>query len=185
MGSKPDAVGRSGARVLGQTRAVRLVTDADGRVTGVECSSLRGTPPAAWAHRVLHRCSSRPYLYAPKAGRVLHHLKNSVEDPRNLILITGYQAQNTLGRRIVERQPEINIYGQPYRLRAEVDSIGELSGHADQKELIDWLRPIAKGLKKVFLVHGEPDQGAALAQVIQKTYGIETIQATRGDSINL
>lgn len=66
------AVGRSGARVLGQTRAVRLVTDSDGRVTGVECSSLRGTPPAAWAHRVLHRCSSRPYLYAPKAGRVLH-----------------------------------------------------------------------------------------------------------------
>lgn len=63
----------SGARVVGQTRAVRLVTDSDDRVTGVECQTLRGAPPwAARAHRVLHRWSSKPYLYAPKAGRVLH-----------------------------------------------------------------------------------------------------------------
>ena len=71
-----------------------------------------------------------------EAGRVLHHLKNSVEDPRNLILITGFQAENTLGRAIVQRQPEVKIFGEPMRLRAEVDSIGELSGHADQRELL-------------------------------------------------
>ena len=71
-----------------------------------------------------------------EAGRVLHHLKNSVEDPKNLVLITGFQAQHTLGRAIVERQPEVKIFGEPMRLRAEVDSIGELSGHADQRELL-------------------------------------------------
>ncbi len=120
-----------------------------------------------------------------EGGRVLHHLRNNIEDPRNTILITGYQAVYTLGRKIIEKQPEVPIFGEPMRLRAEVCSLDELSGHADQKELIEWMRPIVKGLKKVFLVHGEPDQGAALAQVIQKTYGIETIQATRGDSVQL
>ncbi len=120
-----------------------------------------------------------------EGGRVLHHLRNNIEDPRNTILITGYQAEYTLGRKIVEKQPEVPIFGEPMRLRAEVCSLDELSGHADQKELIEWIRPIAKGLKKVFLVHGEPDQGAALAQVIQKTYNIETVQATRGDTVNL
>ncbi len=120
-----------------------------------------------------------------EGGRVLHHLRNNIEDPRNTILITGYQAVYTLGRKILEKQPEVPIFGEPMRLRAEVCSLDELSGHADQKELIDWLRPIASGLKKIFLVHGEPDQGAALAQVIHKTYGIETIQATRGDTVDL
>ena len=120
-----------------------------------------------------------------EGGRVLHHLRNNIEDPRNTVLITGFQAEYTLGRKIVEKQPEVPIFGEPMRLRAEVCSLEELSGHADQKELIEWIRPIAKGLKKVFLVHGETAQGTALAQVIQTTYGIETVQPSRGDSIVL
>ncbi len=120
-----------------------------------------------------------------EGGRVLHHLRNNIEDPRNTILITGFQAEYTLGRKIVEKQPEVPIFGEPMRLRAEVCSLEELSGHADQKELIEWIRPIAKSLKKVFLVHGESAQGAALSQVIQKTYGIETVQPSRGDSVVL
>ncbi|HSR07443.1 MAG TPA: MBL fold metallo-hydrolase [Bryobacteraceae bacterium] len=120
-----------------------------------------------------------------EGGRILHHLRNNIEDPRNTVLITGFQAEYTLGRKIIDKQPEVPIFGEPMRLRAEVCSLDELSGHADQKELIDWMRPIAKDLKKVFLVHGEPDQGAALAQVIQKTYKIETVQASRGDTVNL
>jgi metallo-beta-lactamase family protein len=120
-----------------------------------------------------------------EGGRILHHLRNNIEDPRNTVLITGFQAEYTLGRKIVEKQAEVPIFGEPMRLRAEVCSLTELSGHADQKELIEWMRPIVKGLKKVFLVHGETSQGAALAQLIQKTYGIETIQAERGDSVEL
>ena len=76
-----------------------------------------------------------------EAGRILHHLRNNIEDPRNTILITGYQAENTLGRKIVDKQREVPIFGDPMRLRAEVVKLNELSGHADQRELLTWLKP--------------------------------------------
>jgi metallo-beta-lactamase family protein len=116
-----------------------------------------------------------------EAGRVLHHLKNSVEDPKNLILITGFQAEHTLGRAIVQKQPEVKIFGEPMRLRAQVDSIGELSGHADQRELLEWMQPVVPGLKKVFLVHGEPDAQQALKTEIEKAYKLEVEIPKRGD----
>ncbi|MEQ1885585.1 MAG: MBL fold metallo-hydrolase [Bryobacteraceae bacterium] len=125
-----------------------------------------------------------------EAGRILHHLRNNIEDPRTTVLITGFQAENTLGRKILEKRYEVPIFGDPVRLRAEVVTLNELSGHADQKDLIEWLRPITatedgKRLKKVFLVHGEPQQGAALAEVIRREFGIETVQPSRGDSFVL
>jgi metallo-beta-lactamase family protein len=120
-----------------------------------------------------------------EAGRILHHLKNGIEDPRNLILITGYQAANTLGRKLVERLPEVNVFGEPMRLRAEVDSIGELSGHADQLELLSWMEPTVKTLKKVFLVHGEPLAQAALKEEIEKRYGLEVVCPRRGDRFDV
>jgi|UPI00068E79C8 metallo-beta-lactamase family protein len=120
-----------------------------------------------------------------EAGRILHHLKNGIEDPRNLILITGYQAANTLGRKLVDRLPEVNIFGEPMRLRAEVDSIGELSGHADQSELLEWMAPAVKGLKKVFLVHGEPLAQQALMEEIHRRYGLEVVCPARGDRFEI
>jgi metallo-beta-lactamase family protein len=116
-----------------------------------------------------------------EAGRILHHLKNGIEDPRNLVLITGYQAANTLGRKLVQRLPEVNIFGEPMRLRAEVDSIGELSGHADQAELLSWMEPVVKGVKKVFLVHGEPQAQDALKEEIENRYKVEVACPARGD----
>jgi len=120
-----------------------------------------------------------------EGGRILHHLRNTIEDPRNTVLITGFQGEHTLGRKIQQGDPEVPIFGEPMRLRAEVASLEELSGHADQGELIAWMRPFAKGLKKIFLVHGEPAQGAALKAVIEKTFGIETVQPSRGESFDL
>jgi len=116
-----------------------------------------------------------------EAGRVLHHLRNSIEDPRNLVLITGFQAENTLGRAIVQKRLEVRIFGEPMRLRAEVDSIGELSGHADQRELLQWMEPIVPTLKKVFLVHGEPDAQQTLKAEIEKLYKLEVFCPKRGD----
>jgi metallo-beta-lactamase family protein len=120
-----------------------------------------------------------------EAGRILHHLRNNVEDPRNTVLITGFQAEHTLGRKIVERYPEIPIFGDILRLRAEVVKINALSGHADQQELLRWLKPIIPGLKKIFLVHGEPAQSEALAESIQQLFGISTVVAKRGEGFDI
>jgi metallo-beta-lactamase family protein len=120
-----------------------------------------------------------------EGGRVLHHLRNNIQDPRNTVLITGYQAANTLGRKILERHAEVPIFGEPVRLRAEVAVLDELSGHADQGELIEWMKPLAPRLKKVFLVHGDIGQATALATVIHKDFGIEVVVPSRGESFEL
>jgi metallo-beta-lactamase family protein len=120
-----------------------------------------------------------------EAGRILHHLRNNIENPRNTILITGYQAEHTLGRKIVDKQREVPIFGDPMQLRAEVVKLNELSGHADQQELLTWMKPAAKGLKKVFLVHGEPVGQQSLAKAIESLYGIPVVIPARGDSFAL
>lgn len=120
-----------------------------------------------------------------EAGRILHHLRNNIEDPRNTILITGFQGQNTLGRKIVDKLPEVPIFGEPMRLRAEVAKLNELSGHADQRELLEWMKPMAPGLKKVFLVHGEPVASGVLAKVIHSQYGLDALVPKRGESFDL
>ncbi len=120
-----------------------------------------------------------------EGGRILHHLKNNIEDPRNTVLITGFMAENTLGRKIVDKLPEVPIFGEPMRLRAEVVKLNELSGHADQRELVNWVRPMAKGLKKIFLVHGEPVQSAALAKVLGAEFHVETVIPDRGETAEL
>jgi metallo-beta-lactamase family protein len=120
-----------------------------------------------------------------EGGRVLHHLKNNIGDPHNTILLTGYQADYTLGKKIEEQWDEVPIFGEPMPLRAEVQKLDALSGHADRDELLTWMKPIAAGLKKVFLVHGEPEQQTALAAAIRERYHIEVIAPERGQSFDL
>ncbi|HVP47381.1 MAG TPA: MBL fold metallo-hydrolase [Bryobacteraceae bacterium] len=120
-----------------------------------------------------------------EAGRILHHLRNNIEDGRNTILITGFQAENTLGRKLVEKWPEVKIFGEPMRVRAEVKSLQALSAHADQRELLAWMKPLAGSLKKVFLVHGEPEGAAALQKAIQNEYGVETVAPGWGAGFEL
>jgi len=120
-----------------------------------------------------------------EAGRILHHLRNNIEDARNTILITGFQAENTLGRKLVDKWQEVSIFGEPVRVRAEVVKINELSAHADQRELLAWLKPAVKTVKKVFLVHGEPSQTAALAKAIQDQYALDVVMPKRGETFDL
>ncbi len=98
-------------------------------------------------------------------GRILHHLKNNIENTRNLILIVGYQAENTLGRTIVERRKVIKIFGEPHRLKAEVEVIDAFSAHGDRNDLLHFATGI-KGLKKVFLVHGEEKQAESFKKLL-------------------
>jgi len=91
-----------------------------------------------------------------EAGRILHHLKNNIDDPRNIVLIVGYMAENTLGRRIAEHRKEVKIFGTPLPLRAEVDEIAALSAHADEFEMLDYFGKCgASHIEHVFCVHGE------------------------------
>ncbi len=89
-------------------------------------------------------------------GRILHHLKNNIEDEKNIILIVGYQAKNTLGRKLVEKQESVNIFGKPYKRKAEVVVLNEFSAHADRNDLIDFAKKVDPA--RIFLVHGENDQ---------------------------
>jgi metallo-beta-lactamase family protein len=118
-------------------------------------------------------------------GRILHHLKHSVADPKNLILIVGFAAEHTLARRIVERQPEIRIFGEMYPLRAEVETIEAFSAHADQNDLLAHVRHFDRSrLKRVFLVHGELDQSEALRQKLSAE-GYDAVIPEKGQSFPL
>jgi metallo-beta-lactamase family protein len=95
-----------------------------------------------------------------EAGRILHHLAQGAPDPRNTILIVGFQAEHTLGRRIVEKVPMLRIFGDDVPLRASVEVINGYSAHADRTELRAWLdvvREASPNLSSVHLVHGEPE----------------------------
>jgi metallo-beta-lactamase family protein len=118
-------------------------------------------------------------------GRILHHLRNNIEDPRNTVLITGFMAQDTLGRKLVEKWAEVRIFGEPTRVRAEIASLDELSGHADQHELLVWIRPMAPHLKRVFLVHGEPQQSETLAKLLKSQYNLDVTVPTPGQSFEV
>ena len=112
-----------------------------------------------------------------EAGRVLHHLRHNISDSRNTVLLTGYQAENTLGRKLKEGIKNVRIFGFPAQVKAQIESLDELSGHADSGELLDWMKPMTSTLRKVFLVHGEAAEASALAQEIQARYGLDVVVA--------
>ena len=100
-------------------------------------------------------------------GRILHHLKNNIEDPKNVILIAGYQAENTLGRKLVDGNKSVNIFGDPYQVKASVYVMDAFSGHADRSDLLDYITHV-DGLKKIFLVHGEQTQLEAFSHALDE-----------------
>jgi metallo-beta-lactamase family protein len=104
-----------------------------------------------------------------ESGRVLHHLKHGVENPNNTVVIIGFQAENTLGRRIVEKQPYLKIFDRDYKLHAKVEILNGLSGHADVNDFKWWYEHLASqtGVGQAFLVHGEPAASQALATVLK------------------
>ncbi len=107
-------------------------------------------------------------------GRILHHLRNNCEDPRNIILIVGFQAHYTLGRRIVERNRTIKIFGVPRELNAQVRIMNEFSAHAGRKELIDFAKRFKGRTERILLVHGETEAITAL-QADLATEGLDNV----------
>jgi metallo-beta-lactamase family protein len=118
-----------------------------------------------------------------EAGRILHHLKNNVGDEKNTVLIVGFQAQHTLGRRLVERRPRVKILGVERDVYAKVVVLNAFSAHGDKNDLFDWARG-RTGAKRVFLIHGEPDQQQPLAEELGKT-GLQVSMPKVGDVLPL
>lgn len=104
-----------------------------------------------------------------ESGRIVHHLKNTVSDPKNTIVIIGFQAENTLGRRIVERRPYLKIFDRDYALNARVEILNGLSAHADAEDFKWWYESLAErsGVGQAFLVHGEARAAQALSGILK------------------
>jgi metallo-beta-lactamase family protein len=117
-------------------------------------------------------------------GRILHHLRNAIEDHRNSILIVGYQAQHTLGRKLVEGYKEVNIFGEPHPVKIEVHVMNAYSAHADRSDLLNFVAQI-DDLKKVILVHGEEESAEDLKRAINANGFEDVIIPHFGDELEL
>jgi metallo-beta-lactamase family protein len=123
-----------------------------------------------------------------EAGRILHHLRNNIEDPRTCILIPGFQAEHTLGRRLVDGEKKVRIFGEEFKVRARVESINGYSAHADRQELLTWARAVqAQGaVRRAFLVHGDEENAFALAGGMRQELGLQDVSVPqRGDEVEL
>src|SRR5262249_53253102 len=114
-----------------------------------------------------------------EAGRVLHHLRNNIEDARNTVLIVGFQAQHTLGRRLVERRPRVRILGIERELHAQVTVMNAFSAHADKNDLLAYAQACGPDTKQFFLIHGEPEQQEPLRGVM-KAQGLKATAPAPG-----
>ena len=121
-----------------------------------------------------------------EAGRVLHHLRHTVSDPRHTVLIVGYCADHTLGKRLVDREPVVRIFGEEYTRRCQVEVMNSLSAHADEPGMLAFLGGLDRDrLRRVFLVHGEPRRQEALAAALRRErYRGVSIPAP-GESVDL
>ncbi len=121
-----------------------------------------------------------------EAGRILHHLKNNIEDSRNTILFVGFQAEQTLGRKLVDGWKKVNIFGEEYTVRAAVERIDGYSAHADRNELLDYVRRVRQtGLRRVFIVHGEEAASLSLAAALKEMGVPEVHVPMPGDTVEL
>ena len=118
-------------------------------------------------------------------GRIVHHVKHYAKDPHTTILLVGYQAAGTPGRRILEGAKEVRLYGDMTRINANVEVLNGYSGHKDMDRLLDFVETGSTTLKKVFVAIGEPKAAMFLAQRIQDYLGLDAVVPTPGEKVEL
>lgn len=106
-------------------------------------------------------------------GRIVHHIKNNIEKENTHMIFVGYQVDGTLGRRIVDRTPEVKIMGKQYSVRAQIHTLGGFSAHGDQRDLRYWLRSFGHTPKKIFMVHGDEEISIGFGTNIQSELKVE------------
>jgi metallo-beta-lactamase family protein len=118
-----------------------------------------------------------------EAGRILHHLKNGIENPKNTILFVGYCAENTLGWKIREGWDEVSIFGKPYAVKAHVEIMDSFSGHADHSELIDYFNAMTGPKNKVWLIHGEQGRSESFRDALREFHDGEVSVGVLGETV--
>ncbi len=118
-------------------------------------------------------------------GRVIHHEKRYLSDPQNAILFVGYQAEGSLGRKILDGEKFVTILGENIPVLAKVKSIGGYSGHADQPQLLQWINAMKDTVKRVFVVQGESNEASELARKAKADLGVYTSVPKSGDVVEL
>lgn len=118
-----------------------------------------------------------------EAGRILHHLKNNISDPKTTVLFVGYCAENTLGRRIRDGEKEVPILGGRYKVRADIQIVDSFSGHADHSELLDYFKRTTGPKSRVWLVHGEPEASSALRKALTEIHDAPVEVAELGTEV--
>lgn len=121
-----------------------------------------------------------------EAGRILHHLRNNIGDARNTVMMVGYCAEHTLGKRIIEKRPEVRIFGQIHKLRAEVEVMNSFSAHADEPGILDFVGKMDRDrLQRVFLVHGAPKRQDLMAGAFKQAGYDQVVVPEFGETADL
>ncbi|WAM32899.1 MBL fold metallo-hydrolase [Caldicellulosiruptor morganii] len=116
-----------------------------------------------------------------EAGRIKHHLKHNLWKENNTILFVGYQAPNTLGRRLLDGQKRVKIFGEEIEVRAKIEYIEAYSGHADKNGLITWIDKMKEKPKQIFVVHGEKESQIEFARELERLFGVDVHIPARGE----
>jgi metallo-beta-lactamase family protein len=119
------------------------------------------------------------------AGRITHHLRHNLWRPETSVLIVGYQAEGTLGRKLVDGNKMVKIFGEPVAVRAQIHKLGGFSAHAGQSDLLKWFNALAPCRPKVILTHGEDKARQVLSDIIRHRYGLQPVLPQYGESIDL
>ncbi|WP_428739395.1 MBL fold metallo-hydrolase RNA specificity domain-containing protein [Sulfurimonas sp.] len=145
----------------------------NGSVFRFDLLSFTETPEAS---KSINDVKSRAIIIAGagmcNGGRIVHHFKHRIWDENNAVIFVGFQAEETLGREIVEGAQWINILGEDMIVKASIHTINGFSAHVDRDGMIEWIKDI-KGLKKVFLVHGEPNSQTAFKETLKKELNVD------------
>lgn len=119
------------------------------------------------------------------AGRILHHLKHGLWQAGTRVLIVGFQSRGSLGRRLVDGDPVVSVFGEKIAVRAQVHTLGGFSAHAGRTDLLGWFGALAPGRPKVFLTHGEDEARQALAEGLKERHGIEAVLPGLGEVLEV
>jgi metallo-beta-lactamase family protein len=119
------------------------------------------------------------------AGRILHHLRHNLHDERTTVIIAGYQANGSLGRQLVDGAKTVRIFGEPIKVQASIHTLGGLSAHAGQSDLVRWFDVVASSRPRLVLTHGDDGPRRALAGVIESRHGLRALCPQLGEVLDV